>query len=236
MTSRLAVFPLAVCLTATVCGAAPLFQDDFSNGLGKWTPYSPDDSYMITTTSLGGNPAAYVHDYWSNGAYLISKQSFNYVGTDLSIAVDMKHAGAGGDQNYSNFSLANSACWGRDIARVIIEGSSGTSQAHTFAVNIVYDSANHLVESSGYRSIDNGDVWNRGRLSIRPTGIVDFYLGTGTNPVWSSTHPIDPSFGTSELWLGGRASYYDNVLVTPEPAGILLLALGGLAALRRRRA
>jgi len=71
------------------------------------------------------------------------------------------------------------------------------------------------------------------------SGSPDYSPGTGWSEMtytWDKTlAPMDAVYFTLELRVYGMGTLYaDDVSVTPEPASLVLLALGGLALVRRR--
>jgi len=82
------------------------------------------------------------------------------------------------------------------------------------AVNTwVHISQTFVVPASG---IDGSGPWHQGS---------DSYIRLG---VWPTNLNIWPADYNATIWI-------DNITLTPEPATMALLALGGLAAIRRRR-
>ena len=61
------------------------------------------------------------------------------------------------------------------------------------------------------------------------------FLAEGTNCFWGIIGTADPVAQVTLTPISGDAVGYDDFVIVPEPATLSLLALGGLALLRRKR-
>lgn len=79
------------------------------------------------------------------------------------------------------------------------------------------------------------DGWHKFTIEVRSTDI-NFYVDDvlGRSFTRGTIARFDSVVLGSRLTSGGIGSWTDDLLITPEPSALLLLALGGVAALRRR--
>lgn len=81
--------------------------------------------------------------------------------------------------------------------------------------------------------------WHKFGIEVRGAGVVNFYVddilsGTITDSSVTSLDSFILGSGLSSNPAAPQSVYIDDVRVVPEPASLGLLALGGLALLRRR--
>lgn len=97
---------------------------------------------------------------------------------------------------------------------------------------------------TGPAYVDSGVAWVPGEYKNATIAMnqgantIDYYydgalIGTGT--VWAGTAIEEVLLKSDNYQLGGETADWDNLNITPEPATLALLVLGGFAAIRRRR-
>lgn len=223
---------LSVCVLAFVASlgnAETLFEDDFSGDLSQW---NIEGSASIISTD--GNPAPCARTVPIS--YLVSKQTFTYAGRSLTLSADMRDTDSGYGRS-TDLELSNSLNTNRSIAFMAVDGDDSL-HPHTVLCGIT--DADGKMKYSEYISLasipeladPDGNHWHNGKISFRPSGLVDFYLDGSY--LWTSTNTV-ANFGASSVRVGGWTMLYDNILVTPEPAALSLLAVGGLALIRNRK-
>ncbi|MFQ5495182.1 MAG: FG-GAP repeat protein [Phycisphaerae bacterium] len=247
MTRRISrVVGLTVVLAGLVGGArsvlaGQVFWEDFGADLSQWNVWSTDGSYSVGITGAEGNPppCLSVDDFLTSGAGVISKQAFAYAGQAMTFSVDMKDGQAAlASQRYASFVLTKGGGQvgpNAQIATITTRPSNHSPTPNGVDFSLTYDdNGTDMVESSGilYPAGFAGESWHSAAISIRPDGIVDFLING--NIEYTSTHPITPAYsGLSEIALGTRKSYYDNVSVTSAQCSpgetAKLLAPDGLA-------
>jgi len=210
----------------------PIFSDDFSSGLSKW---SIKGSPLPSIVSAEGNPSPAFcnNDDLNYGGYAVSKQTFKYLNCDFEVSIDVKQGNASfPDQRFSSVYLVKSNVLGGTNAQprpaeffltITLTGNSygqtpgwGPPPANGpwFRAQIVYDEGSgELWEDSGIIPVPDGDGWHNIRFKVRiKDRKVEFYLDKDL--LYTSSHQIVSSYdGIAAIALGHRLCYHDNVIV-----------------------
>ena len=183
---------------------------------------------FVCTLCLAGS-MAYADNSLTNGNFNTGDFTgwWTYVPDPLtqSITIDTSHTFDG--SAVANMTSATDGAWqelGQDFA---------TAENTTYNLSFVYDAP----------------TWSQGGINIKFMDASWGYLGyqwislvppntTGWTTYSGSFTTIAGAVNTEVKFVEGSwgSMYIDNVAVTPEPATMVLLGIGGLAALRRKHA
>lgn len=226
---------MAASVLALLCLSMPAMADY----LETFDSYAPGSSIIGQGNWVG----------WMNSnapAYVSNAKSYS-PGNSLLLAV--------GSDVVPKFSGYSSGQWVVEAYTYVASGSTGHAN---FIIKQFYDDANG--HDNDATSID----WNMGNSQVTmawatdggPQALVydqwipirfevdldarlvkDYYNGgfLGSYPYGTATEHDIAAF---DIWTYGGYSgavYFDNISITPEPATMALLALGGLALLRRKQ-
>jgi len=117
--------------------------------------------------------------------------------------------------------------WGSVSLAIHVTDSGGTWLG-TAVRSGFHNGSGDIAPGTGY-----GNVWTEYELSWTNDGSLGDVGGIGIE-VYAYGGDWSPPYGDGNPpWT--KRSYFDNVVVTPEPATMALLALGGLALLKRKK-
>jgi len=221
---------LVVVLPVPSLGQQVLFEDHFPlppGELSQWT--------IVHGSAVVESPGVVHLGYPVYPGFIRTNASFSYVGTELEFSADMLTPDNGPDYSRTYLNLVYPQFDNRMLAGLTVVGSASGQNPNTASctIGLKTTGGGYMMEGSGYLPLPNTDGWHNGRVRIRADGRAEFYFDSVW--IWTSPDPVFPDYGQGSLMTGGWDNIYDNVLVTtPEPASLSLLALGGLAVLRRK--
>lgn len=229
------------------------------NAEGAVTPHS--GTKMIRGT---GNPSDFDQDWlniahrFNNGSPFTGNLQYDWWfydpngATNGSAFRDFSSIGyydtAPGATDYPGTGSLNS---GVSVVERLCAGASsdtnGTYNAGVYQVRVVgmaggYDGSTGWFNTTVARTVG----WHHAEIVIGPRAAdtsnpVTFYIDNLATPVLTGTTVVNAGYNILEMNgdFGTATGYFDDVslatLPVPEPAGLSLLALGGLVAIRRRR-
>ncbi len=181
--------------------------------------YNPAGSATITNptdeASVWANKFVMYYDGTTGGTealgLAVSNDGINWRGYNDGVAPILDGTGAGGDWDESYVSRGTIVKEGADDYHMWFSGGAGTM--------------NHGI---GYASSTDGINWTKD--ASNPI----FHKTDGV--AWRDNRTYTPMVIGDEMWFTGKstAGVYSIGYATPEPATMSLLAIGGLALIRRR--
>lgn len=235
--------------------AEPYYLEDFSDDPG-WTTDQPENFYWGTAQQdyfvrMANHHEAYQPSRYSYGVVPYHERAFTLEWDQMMTRVDWS-AGVnvglyGANMACGNFlpnvvaTTVNLEYFRHDgglaIGLTVCDGSG--TQLWTYRnVNYVLNQSYHnSVEYDADAGTVSAVITGSGSgfpLTLTLSGVGE--LPTSMNRIGSSRYPFAEGgyIGVSE-WAVAEARI-DNVLLTPEPAALMLMGLGGVVMMRRRRA
>jgi hypothetical protein len=223
MKKTITVFVLSICLTG-ICSSAVIFYDDFESiSFSKWT--SSSDLGIIVKD---GNAYADIQQssiYGSDFSERFISKTFGYE-KEMHFSFDMRTS------CHSNIADPASAIFADtgvsftffDVQSNVLGCVKYGSCTSSYPVT-----ANNSLPDKHYFQISDGP-WNQYSLDIKD---ILSYITIDQNAL-SRVELKFSSYITKGYYGLSAAAWIDNVIVTPEPASLLLLSLGGLV-LRKKK-
>ena len=224
--------------------ADTLFNEDFSGNTSQWS-IAGSPSPSIITNDGNPSPSFSTNDDLNYGGHALSKQTFDYQ-NGLNISLDMKPGNASfPDQRFASFSLRSSNSLRTEGSNIRMDKAiiSVTLTADNYgstpgwgektpgpwiSFSTLYTGVNEEdeYERENELPLSSGSGWHNIEVEIASDQIVKFYLD-GTL-LHTSTNPIPTDYdGDAAVNIGGRLSYYDNIIVSGvtviEPANPLVV-------------
>ncbi len=253
---------LSLVLLIAAPARASIFSDDFESGVngGVWALVNAGQSLLDGDTGghhLGTQSAKQVNAF-TNGVsdvYYMKTQSTAFTNPGPITAGNKEVATVQfWDDNIQNDASGDGAI--NISGALMLAGSYSSTDFYQLGVNSGAVAGNTDITNYYVRTAAEGSVvtsmarsqgWHELRIEVFPytglAGDVQFYIdGTNVNPAGFGKRRAAGPVDMNEIRLGisvrtpDSPFWFDNVdlSMVPEPASLLLLALGGLA-LRRRR-
>jgi hypothetical protein len=218
-------------------------MDDLPTVVGPWVQMYPETPFELDTTKgYGSNNSVHPPAPNSNSTHRMYRNfGADYAGTDespitFSIMIQL---GADNDwwtREYVELRGYEGEGYGDGGLEELIAMGCTSSGADTSKFN------DRVLSGEGWAnfSLAKDLRWIRLEAVIK-TDTIDFYYKTPADlaPVFDHTSSRTPGVTFDCVVVGSGLSSrtdvsFDNIRVTPEPASLVLLAMGGLALLRRR--
>jgi len=215
------VFIIWMCLgSAVACAnAAVIFQDDFNDGdAAGWSEY--DGTFSVVSGTYRIQSTAFANDARS----VVGDAAW----ADYTIDLD--------------FNLASSATPQTCVLFRVEQIASGVDAGRYYQFLIKdYKVAFSLINYSGGNATNlksvlypvATDTWHHVELAVEGATATAYLDGVPVLDYDGFTHYPTGRIGLKTI--NRSTAFFDNIVVTPEPATVSLLALGGLAVLWRRR-
>lgn len=229
-------------MVVTTNAQAALFEDDFDGSssidTNKWTQTggttAPGD--VIEVVTEGSNNVAHFHSVGGAGMTSNSLTTKTSFGDDHTLTVDVKRPTGAVGQPAFNFFYGSGAASTRSY-------HVDWGQNHNVSIFTYHNSTWAHRGTLGGTSL-NWDTWYHFEIINSDTSVgINIYESDGITLVDSGTYSHDSGMGSDRTLIfkctanAGNTvgGYIDNVVVTPEPATMVLLGLGGVGLLIRRR-
>lgn len=245
--NKMCVMIAALALIAGPAWAAIPFHDDFESGMGNWTktpgaadalqlngpdpwksidpgPWGVHEGYSARQPAYvgGGNGFQSYHNFGpQSGAVKAEVYIFeDYTSTQDPIqgALTLTAQNGSGEPDFAEY------------LRIGVLQFAGTNTQYSFRTSTGGFVVTNVARKGGWTKlgIEADAVGDGGQVRFY---IDDALVGTSSRSGADiSVITLGQNFSNYENF------WYDGVLVTPEPASLALIGLGGLALLRRRRA
>jgi len=245
--ARAVLVVIVVCVMSTPIAANPLFVEDFESGLDPATwelsfPGGQGHKEIVPRGSPPGGQALFMRgaDLSPPATNGVSRIRSRTAWSAASARVDFEFSGIALQQGSGGDGRVRIRLWDDaqvEIAYVYEELNLGNSRVGiAFAGDtvVVQDDVVKLADLTGWHTLSIG--YTAGAMST-----IELFLDGAAEPFFARTTNQDLGLlGAIEFEAGGQFTNtgewnIDNIVVTPEPATLSLLLLGGLGVLRRRR-